>query len=176
MNLNGIRRQRGVAIAELPAALWLFLVCMLFPIIMLGTVSLRTSFLGLVAKEAAHAASRAKTFELTTKTDKSAKDLAQAAAENAALQFSGLIISNVDTGIIITSLDNQKTTRQTKKLDIPANTGQNLYSIEVIVSGAVEPLLQFNTEMFGKIPGLTTPIIISTAAREMFENPQGLNK
>jgi hypothetical protein len=174
-------RSVGSYIVELPLALWILMVCVAFPLIMLATITLRTTFLDAVAKDAAHAAAKAYTFEAPGEDGKpSAIQLAETAAGETASKFSGITVTSIVTKIAIKDSSNPSSTvevRTTKlgESDI-IDTSKYVYSAQVEVSGEVQPLLTYNLPILGDVPGLTKPLTLTKVGLEMFENAQGLRQ
>lgn len=163
--------------ADFPAAIWFLFICLVFPLIDLGTMSLRSSFFMNAARDAVHAAARATTFSTDLGPDElCAKSAALAQAQASVAAFSGISLTTCTTNLLITNINTQAITKQSTRLTQPADTNTNYYSIEVILVGQVSPLITFKNNIFGSIPGLTGPITITVAAQEYCENPQGLNQ
>lgn len=172
------RNSRGNAIADMPAVLWVLFVLILYPLIDLATVGMRYTFMLTASREAAMAASRAKTyFADASGTDKSARNAAAAAAAETAQRFTGLNITNTTTSILVTDLATNSVTRFNAPIPISSiDTANNLYAYEVTVTGQVRPLLVFNGPVFGNIPGLTGPMNVAITSQKMCENTQGLSQ
>lgn len=161
---------------EGPMAIWLIFVFLFIPFLNLGMSTLRTSFLNTAAKEAVHHASRAKTFESSVESGQSAKAIAEIVARDAASKFGGLNLTGVETAILATDINTNAVVRSTSKLATAADTSKNLYQLEVKVNADVAPFIAFNLPFMGPIPGLTSPFPLVVTAREMVEDPDGLNK
>src|SRR5262249_43155469 len=110
-----LRRETGANLAEFPVAIWLLFVGLFFPLLMLAVVTFRANFLNLVAKEAAHAAAKAQTFEVGTTDKPAAIELAKTTADQAASRFKGLAINSIKTRIVITDVKTQNITSQETK-------------------------------------------------------------
>lgn len=163
--------------AELPLAIWVLFIAITMPLIDLATISLRSTFLVAAAHEAAHAASRAKSFRTPVDGNSpSAENMAASTVAESAGKFSEVSVSSVVTSIVITNIATETTESQTTPLTQPADTNNNTYTIRVVVTGRVNPLFTFNNSLFGHIPGLTGPITLSSAAEVLCEYPQGLNQ
>lgn len=172
---NG-RNNHGSYIAEAPIALWLLLVVFMFPFVDLAAATIRYTFIVMASRDAAHAASRAKSYlSDTSGSELSAVNLARNQAIATASGFSEITVNSVTTRILITDLGSKLVTSQTAPLATPADTSNNLYQIETVVSGQINPLLTFDAGILPDIPGLSAPIPVSVASREICENPQGLN-
>src|SRR4030095_10768774 len=113
--LRSTRRESGAYLSEFPVAIWLLFMGLFFPLLMLAIITFRANFLNLVAKEAAHAASKAQTFQDGTVDKPQAIELAKTTANQAASRFSGLAINNIKTMIVITDVTTQNITKQETK-------------------------------------------------------------
>jgi hypothetical protein len=163
--------------AELPLAIWVLFIAITMPMVDLATISLRSTFLVAAAHEAAHAAARAKTFKVSIdESTPSAESLALDTVTSSLQRFSEVKATSTVTRIVTTNIADGTTARRTAPLTQPADTDSNTYSIEVVVTGQVNPLFTFNNALFGQLPGLTGPITISCAAEQLSEYPQGLNQ
>jgi hypothetical protein len=178
----GRSAQSGYSIAEMPAAIWVLFVCLLFPLLILVTTTIRASFLSACAKDAAHAAAKAKIFENSNAQPGDPPDaitmaVNQAQATAQALGGSAITIEpgDVKTEIVTSTLASPPTVSFSSQ---PLQPGQldavnNVYAIQVTVTGNVQPLVTF-PKVLGDVPGLTGPIKMNAVAREMVENPQML--
>lgn len=164
--------------ADAPLALWVVFICLTIPLIDLATVSLRSTLLVMVSREAANAAARCKTFKTSLGPDEpSSCDAASNRAYEIASKFSEIRVSDVKTYIVVTNIDSGSSTRQSSRLSQPADTAENLYLVEVEVSGQTSPLIPFSGGgLFGNVPGLTAPVSLTVASRQYHEYPQGLNQ
>jgi Flp pilus assembly protein TadG len=176
--MHNIRRRRmGSAMADTPAVLWVLFVLILFPLIDLAAVGMRYTFMLTSSREAAMAASRAKTFFAdTSASDRSARNIANQVARATASRFNGLTISAVNTSILETNLSTNSVNRYQTPLAAPADVDDYLYAYETTVVGTVEPLVRYRGPVFGNIPGLTGPINVSITSQKMCENTQGLTQ
>ncbi len=170
------RKQNGVSMIEVPVMLILILVVLLLPMLTLASVTLRLAFMNAAVQDGAHLASKAKTFQSGTADKPAAVVLADNAIRSTAKKFTGLTIANVSTDIVITPINGGQPIRQSSKLAVPADTSRSIYQIETVAKGEVEPLFQLNEKIFGRIPMLSAPLEVNFAARQMAENPQGLNQ
>lgn len=164
-------------IADAPIAIWLIFVMLTFPFIDMAAISIRYTFMVSASRDAAHAAARTKSFMANVSgTDLSAVNTARNQAMATANAFSEITISDVTTRILITDLASRRVTSQTTPLAQPADTSANLYQIETVVSGQINPIINCDTGEVPGIPGLSAPVPISVASREVCEYPQGLNQ
>lgn len=173
---NRQNRKKGSSIIEAPVILWVIFAFMLVPMLSMASVTLRASLLNYLVVQGVHAASKAKTFETADPGKKPAIVIAENTITAALGRFSGITVNSIDTDILASSLTGSSVTRFPGKLPAPANTETNVYQIETRVQGQVAPLLGRAPNFGSGIPGLTAPIVLTCAAREMFENPQGLNR
>lgn len=171
-----VRSKNGSSLLELPCTLLVFFVMLLLPMLNLATTSLRCSLMGMAAQEGAHAAAKARTYESGTTEKPAAISVASAVVNEAASRFSGLIVENVSTNIIITDSTSGSVSKQSARLITPPDSSRFIYQIETNVRARVEPLFVVNNSLFGDIPGLTSAIPMSYSTREMFENPSGLTQ
>lgn len=166
----------SAATVELPFVLFFLFVLMLFPIIDFSTVCVRAYYLYQACHNAALVASKAKSFDLTTGTDKSSKDVAPIVVNNIVAQHPGVAVSATTVRIVITDLNTRAETVRSTKLTTPADTTLNAYQIRVTVTGTCEPLITFNLPLLGAIPGLTAPVQYTMTDQNFVENTQGLSR
>jgi hypothetical protein len=175
---NQARQARAALIAELPFALWVLFFLLLFPFLDMTTVLLRYTFIVAATRDGVHAAAQSKTFLSNASAgDLSAVNAAPQAVTACASGFSEITVSSVQTVILATNITNLHLTQYNNPLAQPADTTANLYEIETIVKGQVNPLIDVPpTGMIPAIPGFTAPVPVTVAAREYCEYPQGLNQ
>jgi hypothetical protein len=176
---HGYRRASGNVVAEFPAALFLFLIFLLFPLIDLATITLRATTVYVAAFSAARAAGRAETFESDTFGGKlSAINIArQEVVRTKQAGALGVTMSNPDVHVSIVGSPLQESLpaiRQQQKLSPNVSISDYLFQVEVTVVGRVEPLVKLNAGLFGNVPGLSAPLIITASFREFCEHPGGL--
>jgi len=166
--------------AELPVVLWLLLVCGVIPLMIMATITMRATLLNAAARDAAHAAAKASTFEQSEEGHPSARQLAESTAHATASKFAGVTISQVKTSIMITDADNPSAPSDIRTIKLRPtdviDTSKYVYSVQVEVSGYVEPLIRFTLPVFGDVPGLTKPMEMKVSGVEMFENTEGLKE
>jgi len=190
MTRNRVRRwcsrtQRGASyITEFPLAIMVLLVVVAFPLLCLATITLRISLLSSIAKDLAHAASKAETFQTAQGGKPSACDIVKDLAPRLASNYPGITFvgdpSQLQPSIVI--LDSSDPNSQPDVRDPgvkltdsdPIDTSRYVYMIRVDVPAQVDPLIKLNSDMLGNIPGLTTPIPITQEGMENFENAPGL--
>lgn len=168
-------RHGGGFLIESPVTIWVLFVVFLIPFIDMAAVLIRYTFVVTTARDAVHAAARARSFlSDTNSTDRSAVNLATATAHTTANSFSEITLDEVQTRIVITDVSTREVSYRTEPLPEPADTQANVYEVETIVAARINPLVTFNTGFLPGIPGLSAPIPVTVAAREFFESPQGL--
>jgi hypothetical protein len=170
------RTSNGSALLDFPIAIWLLLMMITIPLLDFATVALRATFVANAAKEAVHAAARAPSFTTNLSGQLSATNTAFNQAKSCINGFGGLTFKTASTSIVITNTLSQSTTKQTTKLAGPADVGTFTYNLETRVTADVSPLITYNKQWFGKVPGLTTPFTLTAAAQEFCEYPQGLDQ
>lgn len=170
------RKANGSSLLEIPVVLWLTFVVLMMPLLSMATITLRSALMNCAVQDGAHDAAKARTFETGTADKPSAVVLAQTAIKRTADKFSGLVVDSVQTNIVTTPVAAGAVQRQASKLTIPADTSRFIYQIETVANGHIDPPFRLNADVFGRVPGLTTPVAVSYVAREMAENPQGLNQ
>jgi hypothetical protein len=169
------RSSRASAIVEAPIVLWVVIFFLLFPLLDLAAVCLRTTFLYIVVHAATLEAARAKTFLSPINNSPSAVQLANNQAQAAVSSFPGVSLNQIAVNILTTNVSSLVVTRQKTPLASPADSSTNTYQIEVSVLGSVAPFITNGSGLFGNIPGLTSPIQLTLVDRQFCENPQGLN-
>lgn len=171
-----LRNNRASFIAEAPIAIWLLLFMFTLPFIDMASILLRYTFFVAAARDGVHAAARSKTFLMNPSSSQlSAINTAPPAVALTANSFTEISISNVATRILETNITTRQVRRYTSPLTAPADSSINLYELETVVTGQINPLLTVNS-YFPMIPGLTAPVPVVVAAREYCEYPQGLNQ
>lgn len=160
------RRQTGSSAVEIAVVVPLLFGFVMIPLLDLGCIGLRAYALQLAARDGAAAGARS--ADATA-----ARSKAEDTAKNSLNKFTGIKINQISSRFVRVSLDNTK--EQTRFTD--TQTGENpkdsVFQIEVEISGEVEPLIKFSN-VFGKIPGLTTPSSCNGIARAYFERPENL--
>lgn len=172
-----ISRDMNGSLLEIGPVLWFLLLLLTFPLLNLSTVALRYTFLMTAGREAAQAASVAKTFITdATATDKSAVNAAQSTANTVAATFKGVHLRSVQTNIVVTNVATGLVTRQSTPLAVPADTTTNFYQLEVVATADVDPLVFYTGRFFGSVPALTAPARFVIATQQVCENPNGMNQ
>lgn len=156
--------------------LWVIFVLLLFPILNLSTCWVRSYFLYQACHGACLEASKARSFEVSSGTDLSAKATADQVARQTANSWSGVRISSVDTQIITTNINTLVQSYASGRLTTAPDTERNNFQVMVRVRGEVDPLIPFGLNLFGGVPGVTGPMPVSIVDRAYFENIQGLTR
>ncbi len=176
---RGVTRKLGTSLVEMPVVIWIIIACFVFPFLILATLSLRVLFVSLAAKEAAHAAAKAKTFAATSTEEGfdtvPAVTVAQNSVDRVKATLTGTRINRVKTEILTTNIVSRAMSKSTTPLTA-VDTSKSIYAIQVSVVGELDPIIMFNIGIFGQVPGLTAPFPIVAESSEMSENPQGLTR
>ncbi len=170
------RNIAGSVLIELPIVLYVFLILLLFPLLNLGSVCLRSYLLFQACHNAALTAAKSRTFATSYGADLSAIETGKTTSANIAAMYSGVQISNVSIQIVSIDINSKVETIFSTKLAAPADISSNLYQIRVTLKGRVDPLIPFNLGVFGNVAGLTGPIDITMNDQNFVEYPQGLNQ
>lgn len=173
--LPRIRKQSGSSLLELPLMLWVMFGLLFVPMLSLASITLRGAILDSVVRDAAHVASKSRTYGTNTAEGVCAKEAAETEVGQRLAPFLGIAASSVDTTILTTDIASGNVFRSNTAL-VNVDSSRNIYQIETSVRGTVQPVLGGNLAIFGNIPGFTTPLLVTHTAREMFENPQGLTR
>lgn len=161
---------------ETPFLLWILIVGLIMPIIALATMGIRYAFFLNAAQLAVHAAAQAKSFQQDYPPDMSAQTRAQQMARTSCESFKGVTLNTVTTSIVITPVAAGAASAQTTKLTGPAFEENNIYQIQVLLDGELNPIIPVPSGTLGiNVPGLTAPYPVQTTAKAVSENPQGLN-
>jgi hypothetical protein len=174
MTPKNYRRPKGHFLADAPIAIWIVIILLFVPLLDFSAVLLRSSLLYVAVHNAARNAAKARTFLAPLAGQPSATQLATTTVDNVAALWSGVTINSVLAEIVITDISTDVVSRQSSPLTTPANDATNTYQLEVTVTGTVFPLVTFNIGLFGAVPGLTQPIVVTMSDRQYVENPQGL--
>jgi hypothetical protein len=167
------KRNTGTAIAEMPGAIWLFLVGMLFPLIALVTISYRVVMLYNGVRDSCYQAALQQSFSDAQATAKTVLTTDVGA-------FNGISVdSSTEPRVVIVTrvLATGKETESTSPLAAGSvNVQLNNYFIRTYVNAKVQPLINMGTTGFWiNVPGLTGPIDLNNMVYQTFaENPNGL--
>lgn len=162
------RKSSGQSIAELPVAIFFFILVLLLPMADLATFALRATNVFAAARNAAHLAGRSNSFR-----DAVANARARVLQSNG-MSLAGVEIKDSDVHVYIVGspLKAGKDPIRQEKALLEADPKSYLYQMEVVVSAKVQPLFTLSPELFGKIPGLTDAFTIQTSNREYCERPR----
>ena len=170
------KRKATGSVVEFTAIVPVFALFILIPMMDLGTVSLRTTFITVAARDAVHKAIKARSFEADLNGSPSAKTMAGDIAKARAESFGGVRVKQVITRIVTVAM-NDSADVQKFEHSLPASPEPNprttVYQLEVEVQGEIEPLLR-SGGVFSEIPGLSKPLPFTSIAREIFEDPSAL--
>jgi len=169
------RRCAGSVLLEGPLALWIIFIILIFPLMDLCTIAIRSTFLWCATHDATMYAARAMSYATSVNGQPTAADLAEREAVRTAAAFSGVHVTNVQTAIVITNNQNLAQTVQSAVLSSPADTSDFSYQIQVAVSGKIDPFMPYILGWFGRVPGLTEAYPVTFVDRQFCETPQGLN-
>lgn len=172
----GDRKAKGSSLAELPLALWLIFGLMMMPMLSMATLTLRSALMNVTVQNAAQAAAKAKTFATGTSEKPSAMQIAEETIRNSVATFPGLRVTSINCAIVTTAIAPGSLPVRSGKLTTPADSSRFVYQIETVAQGQIEPLFKISPGLFGNVPGVTAPLVVSYVARQMAENPQGLDK
>jgi len=166
---------------EFPVALLILLVVLFFPLLDLGSLFMGANSVFTAARVAAVEAARAPTFQnnVTSGTGQSATTTLSAVnrAQNVAsgLSTGGVKISSSDVHVSILQVPFGGGASTTITPPVTIDTTQNIYQIQVTVTGKVSPLATLSPSLLGNIPGVTGPLVVTASSAAQVENPQGLN-
>jgi hypothetical protein len=189
---NMMRTNSGSSTVEMPVALIVFLFFMLFPLIDLATIALRSCVIYSAAFNGAHAGALAPTFlnNISINDPVTGKPVPKLSAVNAAVSaaqgsktagLSGVDYDDPDIkvsiqGIPVKASDNLQEIRLADRTPANLVDPAYIYQLEVTVSGRVQPLFVLSDGIFGKVPGLTVPLPVTASSRQIVENPSGLTR
>jgi hypothetical protein len=164
--------------AEMPIAMWLCLVCIGIPLLILVGITLRFSLFRNAVREAAAAAASSNTY-LVDYSQPSAVHAANQAATTAVKAFSGITLSSVNCYILETPISSMAVAPNVygpnQILPHSADISQFMYQVRVQINGQVDPFLSVPNNLFGTIPGLSAPLVVTNLTEDrVVEKPQGL--
>lgn len=188
----GMRRTgNGSSAVEMPVALIVFLFFLLFPLIDLATIALRSAVIYSAAFNGAHAGALASSFLVDSAINdpSTGKPVPKLSAVNAAVAaaqgtkntgLSGVEYDDSDIqiklqGIPLKESDNLPKIQLGDRVPVVQVDPAYIYQIEVTVTGRVQPLFMLSSQLFGDVPGLTVPLPVTASSRQICENPNGLN-
>ena len=176
------RHHNGASISELPLVLIIIIFFGIVPILDLCTICLRVAAVSLACYEAAHAASAARTFEVSQPGYPSAKDTANQYVDLISKHVPGIIWVKAasglaETDVVATELLSTSTTKvYTSHLPPPVRTKKYLYQYRVTVKAELPPVLPYTGPWFSNIPGFTGPMPLSCTVMAACECPSGLTQ
>lgn len=175
-DLNLIDRQRvGSSIAEFPVVIFVFLLVLIFPLIDLVTLFMGVSSVHSACRNAAVEGARAPSFATNVSpTRLSATNQAKSIASGLSTQGVSITPDDVQVRALRVRIADGRSQPITPSPDLAIDTTQNIYQIEVTVTGRVTPLVMLSSTLFGNVPGLTQPLVVTTTSTATFENPDGL--
>lgn len=171
------RNNSGSYIADFGPALFILVISVFFPLTNLVSLAMGTALVNNAVQQTAAAAARCKTYSVSISgTELSSQSLATSKFNSLATKIGGFQSASIQTSIIVTNIASGASTVQTAKLAAPADTNVNVYAIRVVASGTIKPLVTCGASIFGNVPGLTTPMTLTSAASSYSECTQGLNQ
>jgi hypothetical protein len=126
-------------------------------------------------RRAASVAATAFSFSAGTASKPAASVSGPATVIGLAAQYPGITIQSTDVKIVSIQIDTGVVTTYSTKLPAPANTGKNLYFIELTSIASIAPMTAVQLPCFLNIPGLSTSWTSKVSLREFVESPQGLD-
>jgi hypothetical protein len=162
-------RRRGYSVVELPMAMWILFIGLLFPLVILASMGYRTSILYFAADSAARKAAKAPTY-----TDAVSR-VSTALTTNLAT-FTGISAASPTISVLSKPITGGAS-KITKGKLAPGSvdTSKNLYFVITTVDADLDPLVKFNSLWMGNsIPGLTGPFHLQLSLESYCENPNGL--
>lgn len=167
-------RERG-SVAEFPLIIFSLFMVFAFPMINLGTTALRHTLYLHCCRKAASVAATAYSFSAGTTAKPAACVSGPATVTSMASKYPGITVQSTDVKIVSIQIDTGVVTTYTSKLPAPANTGKNLYFIELTSIATIAPMTTVQLPCFVNIPGLCTSWTSKVSLREFVESPQGLD-
>lgn len=176
------RRIKGTTIPEAPLVLWIIIVGFMFPLLLLATIAFRFGLFWNACREATLTAARCSTFQVDPAVpvgSMSAVNTANAVANKAVNSFTGItVVPPINVYILSTALATSTTSKGAANtcLAAAADAVNNVYDVQVEMTGQIQPLVTLSSPVFGSIPGLSGPITVTVRSQSGVEIPQGLNK
>ncbi len=168
----------GNSSAEFPIVIFIFLAIILFPLIDLATLFMGSNVVYGAARVAVVKAARAPSFQNDVVTDAGTTLSAVNQAKQIASSCStgGVRIRPEDVEVIVLTVPiaGGSPAKLVPSADTPIDTNANVYQIQVTVVGRVSPLVTLSSDIFGNVPGLTGPLVVTARSTATFENPGGL--
>lgn len=171
---NNNRKATGSSMLDIPVGLMMVMVVLFIPLVSLASVTLRSTIVAAIMRDAAHQAAKSRTFLRPVQGEKSATEAAQDALQTSLASFPGITLTNVDVDIIACGASTQE--RFEEKLPAPADPTQFVYLLDVTATVQITPLIQGDERLFGSIAGITTPMIVPVGASQISEHTEGLHE
>jgi hypothetical protein len=154
------------SIAEIPLALFLIFIGLMFPLIALSTITYQAIILQVAVRDSCRAASRSSTWTL-------AKVNSMAVFDRDIHAFHG-IKAEATPVIVIRAPDNsEKVTGDKLSLGSIEET-EALYLVRISARAELTPIFAGGNWQGLKIPGFTAPMILSASDQIVSENPESL--
>lgn len=163
--------RRGYSMAELPAALFLLFIGLMFPLMIMASLGYRASILYFACDASARKAAKSPTYtDGVTNADTTLKSSLK--------DFSGITTVAPVCTILVKPLTGGKATEFKTKLAAGSiDTSKNLYFVRTYVDADLDPLVHFDpTWMKMNVPGLTGPYHLQLNIESYSENPNGLSE
>ena len=163
--------KRGYSMAELPAALFLLFIGLMFPLLIMASLGYRASILYFACDASARKAAKSPTYtDGVTNADTTLKTSLK--------DFSGITTVAPVCTILVKPLTGGKATESKTKLAAGSiDTSKNLYFVRTYVDADLDALVHFDpTWMKMNIPGLTGPYHLQLNIESYSENPNGLSE
>jgi hypothetical protein len=187
------RSLHGSVTAETACVLYVLFLFMVFPLLDLGAIGLRTFFLWFACNQSAMAGSKGTKWSTgnvagTTDYAKSIQTQATSAATSVAGMFSGIKISSgyPKFTVILRAIAHSDTSVNQASattisyingaglpLTAPMDTSQYIPILRVQILGTVQPFIPI--PFFVAIPGLTAPFTLSIVSDQQIEDAQALS-
>lgn len=165
-------RTRGNVMAEMPGAIWLFIIGFLIPFIGFVTLGYRAIVFYNGVRDCCYQASIEQTYT-------EAVNKAKAVLTTDLAAFNGIQCdpnADLSVRVVTKNITNGNESETGKLATNTVNTQANRYFIRVYVNAKLNPILNIgNTTFLSGIPGLTGPIDITRMMYQVYaENPNGL--
>jgi Flp pilus assembly protein TadG len=169
------RGQKGNFISEFPAAIFIFLLAVLFPLIDLAVLFFGVSSVHSACRTATVAAARAQSFSSNTSPTKlSAVNLAKKIASESSTGGVSILPSDVQIKAFQVPILGGQAQEIVPSPNLIISTNDFTYQIRVTVTGRVSPLVMLSSSLFGQVQGLTIPMVVTATSTSNFENVNGL--
>lgn len=165
---------RGSVCAELPLVLLVLFVMIGFPLFDLAAIGLRFAFVRYACEVGARDAACAPTFVNNNHSALSATNTAKRTVQGICSKFMGIQLRNVETTVIGLPMIPEKMQFETNQPIVAPDISTYLYQYRVKVTAEIEPLITYNGNLFGKVPGLSAPLALTCRMERVCEKPEGL--